>query len=194
MAPYLFSPTHWYIPESVCCTLWMVSSPFNISTPLCKKEGNIKGHRSKLFHVNIQSWYSRVRWYLRCQGQTITKPAIGGPGPPRGLALPPELLSTIHLSIINHSDPLREGWKIEKKCFRMSNIVYPGKGYWKAHAWFQAWLKPVKYKNRCVHKYGVRKSFHACADVQSKPFLCSFHICWEFFLKESTAHSRFQGI
>lgn len=51
--------------------------------------------------------------YLRHQGQTITKPAIGGPGPPHGLALPPELLSTIHLSIINHSDPLREGWKIK---------------------------------------------------------------------------------
>lgn len=117
-----------------------------------------------IYNRGIPGWDG----YLRCQGQTITKPAIGGPGPPRGLALPPELLSTIHLSIINHSDPLREGCKIEK-CFRMSNIVYPGKSYWKAHVWFQARLKPVKYKNRCVHKYGVRK-------VQSKPFLCSFHI------------------
>lgn len=60
--------------------------------------------------------------YLGRQGQTITKPAIGGPGPPHGLALPLELLSTIHLSIINHSDPLREGLKKEKKDFTISNI------------------------------------------------------------------------
>lgn len=83
--------------------------------------------------------------YLRHQGQTVTKPAIGGPGPPHGLALPPELLSTIHLSIINHSDPLREGWKIEKNCFRMSNIVYPWQSHRKEHAWFQA--NGNKYKN-----------------------------------------------
>lgn len=58
--------------------------------------------------------------YLGCQGQTITKPAIGGPGPPHGLALPLELLSAIHLSIINHSDPVREGLKgkEEKKRFK----------------------------------------------------------------------------
>lgn len=52
--------------------------------------------------------------YLGSQGQTITNPTIGGPGPPCGLALPLELLPTIHLGIINHSDPLRQGLKIEK--------------------------------------------------------------------------------
>lgn len=105
-----------------------------------------------IYNPDISGWGG----YLRCQGQTITKPAIGGPGPSHGLALPPELLSTIHLSIINHSDPLREGWKIEKKCFRISNIVYPWKSYWKAHAWFKAQLKQVKYKRRCIQSCTVR--------------------------------------
>lgn len=73
--------------------------------------------------------------HLGRQGRAITKPAVGGPGPPRGLALPLQLLPAIHLSIINHSDPLREGLEtaeggdgerergIEKeRDFRISNL------------------------------------------------------------------------
>lgn len=129
MAPYLFSATHWYIPESVCCTLWMVSSPFTISArPWSKKTVFMKVgilYMIMLHKLCNQRWRGSVYWrYLGCQGQTITKPAIGGPRPPNGLALPLELLTTIHLSVINHSDPLREGCKIEgkKKYGRIRNL------------------------------------------------------------------------
>lgn len=52
--------------------------------------------------------------HLGRQGRAITQPAVGGPGPPCGLALPLQLLPAIHLSIINHSDPLREGLETAK--------------------------------------------------------------------------------
>lgn len=111
--------------------------------------------------------------YLRHQGQTITKPAIGGPGSPSGLALPPELLSTIHLSIINHSDPLREGWKIEKKCFRISNVVYPWQSHRKEEAWFQAQWKQVQ-KLKC---------FHGCGMVNKSLFCVLFiHVINAYYL------------
>lgn len=127
--------------------------------------------------------------HLRHQGQTITKPAIGGPGPPRGLALPPELLSTIHLSVINHSDPLREGWKKEKEkktCFRMSNIVYPWKSQRKEHARFQAEWKQVE-KLKC---------FHGCGDGQGKLFLVLFIllIIVYYFLSRQRLMFVFKGL
>lgn len=59
--------------------------------------------------------------HLGCQGQTITEPAIGGPGSPCGLALPLKPLPTIHLSVINHSHPLRESLKKKKR--RVNNKI-----------------------------------------------------------------------